>query len=104
MFVLEQEEYTKEGITWAFIDFGMDLAACIEMIEKVHILLLPIKRYYPLTQLCEVEIEDAIVTLVFYHPPSTFLPLKIYHTFFLPFIYCTTQTKNNSTMALNNFA
>lgn len=35
MFVLEQEEYTKEGIEWAFIDFGMDLAACIEMIEKV---------------------------------------------------------------------
>jgi myosin heavy subunit len=35
MFVLEQEEYTREGIEWSFIDFGMDLAACIEMIEKV---------------------------------------------------------------------
>lgn len=35
MFVLEQEEYKKEGINWAFIDFGMDLAACIELIEKV---------------------------------------------------------------------
>ncbi|XP_056602766.1 myosin heavy chain, fast skeletal muscle-like [Triplophysa dalaica] len=34
MFVLEQEEYKKEGIVWAFIDFGMDLAACIELIEK----------------------------------------------------------------------
>ncbi|XP_012156861.1 myosin heavy chain, muscle isoform X12 [Ceratitis capitata] len=34
MFVLEQEEYKKEGIDWAFIDFGMDLLACIEMIEK----------------------------------------------------------------------
>ncbi|XP_068914295.1 myosin heavy chain, muscle isoform X13 [Tenebrio molitor] len=34
MFVLEQEEYTREGITWAFIDFGMDLLACIELIEK----------------------------------------------------------------------
>ncbi|XP_066140626.1 myosin heavy chain, muscle isoform X24 [Euwallacea fornicatus] len=34
MFVLEQEEYTREGITWVFIDFGMDLAACIELIEK----------------------------------------------------------------------
>ncbi|XP_069510588.1 myosin-4-like [Ambystoma mexicanum] len=34
MFVLEQEEYKKEGIEWAFIDFGMDLAACIELIEK----------------------------------------------------------------------
>jgi Myosin head (motor domain) len=35
MFVLEQEEYKKEGIDWAFIDFGMDLLACIEMIERV---------------------------------------------------------------------
>ena len=35
MFVLEQEEYKKEGIIWEFIDFGMDLAACIELIEKV---------------------------------------------------------------------
>ncbi|KAK2581044.1 hypothetical protein KPH14_006089 [Odynerus spinipes] len=34
MFVLEQEEYKKEGIDWEFIDFGMDLAACIELIEK----------------------------------------------------------------------
>ncbi|XP_063078649.1 myosin-4-like [Engraulis encrasicolus] len=34
MFVLEQEEYKKEGIEWDFIDFGMDLAACIELIEK----------------------------------------------------------------------
>ncbi|XP_026297946.1 myosin heavy chain, muscle isoform X33 [Apis mellifera] len=34
MFVLEQEEYKKEGIVWQFIDFGMDLAACIELIEK----------------------------------------------------------------------
>ncbi|XP_055547294.1 myosin heavy chain, muscle isoform X9 [Wyeomyia smithii] len=34
MFVLEQEEYKREGINWAFIDFGMDLLACIEMIEK----------------------------------------------------------------------
>lgn len=36
MFVLEQEEYQSEGIDWAFIDFGMDLLACIELIEKVN--------------------------------------------------------------------
>lgn len=35
MFVLEQEEYKREGIDWAFIDFGMDLLACIDLIEKV---------------------------------------------------------------------
>lgn len=37
MFVLEQEEYKKEGIHWDFIDFGMDLLATIEMIEKVRV-------------------------------------------------------------------
>ncbi|KAL7637326.1 UNVERIFIED_CONTAM: hypothetical protein RMT77_012051 [Armadillidium vulgare] len=34
MFVLEQEEYKKEGINWTFVDFGMDLQACIELFEK----------------------------------------------------------------------
>lgn len=34
MFVLEQEEYAREGIAWTFIDFGLDLQACIELIEK----------------------------------------------------------------------
>jgi len=34
MFVQEQEEYKIEGIQWDFIDFGMDLLATIELIEK----------------------------------------------------------------------
>ncbi|KRZ97189.1 Myosin-3 [Trichinella sp. T8] len=34
MFVLEQEEYKSEGIAWEFIDFGLDLEACIQLIEK----------------------------------------------------------------------
>ncbi|KAK2711652.1 hypothetical protein QYM36_012690 [Artemia franciscana] len=34
MFVLEQEEYKREGIDWEFVDFGMDLQACIELMEK----------------------------------------------------------------------
>merc|ERR1712198_278236 len=34
MFTLEQEEYVKEGIEWANVDFGMDLQVCITMFEK----------------------------------------------------------------------
>ena len=34
MFVIEQEEYVREGIDWQMVDFGMDLAACINMCEK----------------------------------------------------------------------
>ena len=30
MFVLEQEEYAKEGIVWEMMNFGMDLQACID--------------------------------------------------------------------------
>merc|ERR1719412_3561734 len=34
MFVLEQEEYVKEGLEWTGCDFGMDLQKCIDMFEK----------------------------------------------------------------------
>merc|ERR1719410_1918218 len=34
MFTLEQEEYVREGLDWANVDFGMDLQPCIDMFEK----------------------------------------------------------------------
>merc|ERR1719394_186053 len=39
MFTLEQEEYVKEGLDWANVDFGMNLQPCIDMFEKPMCLL-----------------------------------------------------------------
>ena len=62
MFVLEQEEYKKEGIIWEFIDFGMDLAACIELIEKVHLNIISINNY----SLRELQITFDNVSSIFF--------------------------------------
>jgi myosin protein heavy chain len=62
MFVLEQEEYKKEGIIWEFIDFGMDLAACIELIEKVHLNIITINNY----SLRELQITFDNVSSIFF--------------------------------------
>ena len=59
MFVLEQEEYKKEGIQWEFINFGMDLQACIDLIEKVKTVGFYTRTYIPVGKLCLFSVTYA---------------------------------------------
>ena len=71
MFVLEQEEYKKEGIQWTFIDFGMDLQACIDLIEKVSTLV-ELKVSFHKWKKSEESTVEFSDMLLFYNNWSTY--------------------------------
>lgn len=55
MLVLEQEEYIKEGIDWMSMDFGLDLQACTDLVEKVMHVSLLIRFRLGIVPACHVD-------------------------------------------------
>lgn len=68
MFILEQEEYEREGIKWTFIDFGMDLQATIELIEKVQVVCSFCTRALPSFHCCYKSQHLIILSYFFFDP------------------------------------
>jgi predicted nucleotidyltransferase len=85
MFILEQEEYRKEGIQWEFIDFGMDLQACIDLIEKVRLLQLRMETFRFKTNIIFGDLTNSnlvpimyITVLIFFEDPQNRKNLRVY--------------------------
>lgn len=55
MLVLEQEDYIKEGIDWMSMGFGLDLQACIDLVEKVMHVSLLIRFHLRIVPACHVD-------------------------------------------------
>ena len=58
MFVLEQEEYVREGIEWVMVDFGMDLEATIVLFEKPMGLLAILEEETMFPKATDKSLED----------------------------------------------
>merc|ERR1712112_727966 len=62
MFTLEQEEYVKEGLDWANVDFGMDLQKCIDMFEKPMGFLAIFEEEYLFPKATDLTFQEKLMT------------------------------------------